>query len=74
MRYHHLSSTRTIPSASCKAAPSWATIKNSNDVSQLDERDVGELESYIRRKADASMRRAMRSVWQGTFTDIDDIR
>jgi hypothetical protein len=35
---------------------------------------VGELESYIRRKADASMRRAMRSVWQGTFTDIDDIR
>ena len=74
MRYHHLSSPSTAPSASCKAAPSRATVKNSNDVSQLGERDVGELESYIRRKADASMRRAMRSVWQDTFTNIDDIR
>ena len=74
MRYHHLSSPRATPSTSCKAAPSRATINSSKDVSQLDERDVGELESYIRRKADASMRRAMRSVWQDTFTDIDDIR
>ena len=74
MRYHHLSSPRTTPSTSCKAAPSRATINSSKDVSQLDERDVGELESYIRRKADASMRRAMRSVWQDTFTDIDDLR
>jgi hypothetical protein len=74
MRYHHLSSPRTATSAAFNAAPSWATINNSNGVSQLDEREAGELESYIRRRADASMRRAMRSVWQDTFTDIDDIR
>jgi hypothetical protein len=74
MRYHHLSSPHTTPSTSCKAAPARGTIKNLNNLSQLNETDVGELESYIRRKADASMRRAMRSVWQGTFTDIDDIR
>ncbi len=73
MRYRHLSSLRTATSAAAHAAPSRATINNSNDVSQLNEREVGELESYIRRKADASMRRAMRSVWQGTFTNIDDI-
>ncbi len=74
MRYHHLSSPWTATSAAFHEAPSWAAIKNSNGISQLDEREVGDLESYVRRKADASMRRAMRSVWQDTFTDIDNIR
>ncbi len=74
MRYHHVSSPRTATSAASTAAPSRATINKSNDISQLDEREVGELKSYIRRNADASMRRAMRSVWLDTFTDIDDIR
>ena len=73
MRHHHLSSPRTATSAAVHATPSRTTINKSNDIAQLDEREVGELESYIRRKADASMRRAMRSVWQDTFTDIDDI-
>ena len=74
MRYHHLSSPRTATSAAFNAAPSRATTKNSNGVSQPAKREVGDLESYVRRKADASMRRAMRSVWLDTFTDIDDFR